>query len=158
MTFEVEPARLGRRHARHSRARLSWREDRRAVSGSRCIEHVDELTDAARRCGSINCVTADWRAASGRQHRRQLRSFRLLRQQVDPVGRRAMIVGAGRLARAVAMALADAGVTAITITSRNATAGQQLVECDSADSRPRRQRSCRLAATRSQSNPTRRCW
>ena len=39
-----------------------------------------------------------------------------------------MIIGAGRLARAIAIALADAGVTAITVASRKETAGQQLVE------------------------------
>jgi shikimate dehydrogenase len=37
-----------------------------------------------------------------------------------------MVIGAGRLARAVALALAEAGIAGVTIVSRNATAGEQL--------------------------------
>jgi shikimate dehydrogenase len=52
----------------------------------------------------------------------------LIRQHTNPVGRRAVIIGAGRLARAVAIALADAGIAAITVASRKEEAGKQLVE------------------------------
>ena len=38
-----------------------------------------------------------------------------------------MILGAGRMARAIAIALVDVGVTAITVASRKETAGQELV-------------------------------
>ena len=39
-----------------------------------------------------------------------------------------MVIGSGRLARALALALAEAGMTDITVASRNAASGQQLVE------------------------------
>jgi shikimate dehydrogenase len=90
-------------------------------------EHVDGLTELARKCGSINCITAtddrlvgDNTEASG--------FIALVRQQFDPVGRGVTILGAGRIAQVIALALADAGATPITIASRNASTGQQLVE------------------------------
>jgi shikimate dehydrogenase len=39
-----------------------------------------------------------------------------------------MVLGAGRLARVISVALADAGVAAITVASRNESAGQQLAK------------------------------
>jgi shikimate dehydrogenase len=52
----------------------------------------------------------------------------LARRQAKLVGRRAMVIGAGRLARAIAVALAEAGVAEITVASRSAERGQRLVE------------------------------
>ena len=42
-----------------------------------------------------------------------------------------MIVGAGRLARAIAVALADAGVSAITVVSRNGRLGPNSLSSSS---------------------------
>jgi shikimate dehydrogenase len=125
MTFEVEPAQLGD-----------------AMRGIRALgfhgvkvgepfhvpvmEHLDDLSDVARRCGSVNCVTADGDRLKG-DNTEGTALAELVRQQVDPVGKRAMIIGAGRLARAAAIALADAGITAISVASRKETAGQELV-------------------------------
>jgi shikimate dehydrogenase len=91
------------------------------------IEHVDELTDAAKKCGSVNCVTERGERFVG-DNTEGAALVELVRQQITPAGRRAMVLGAGRLARAVALALAEAGTGGMTVVSRNATAGQQLVE------------------------------
>jgi shikimate dehydrogenase len=126
MTFEVEPERLG--DAMRGIRALGFHgvkigEPFQAV----VAEHVDELTDAAQKSGSINCITmVDGRLIGDNT---EAAAFAMLvRQQFDPVGRSATIIGAGRLARVIAMALAAAGSTPITIASRNATDGQQLVE------------------------------
>lgn len=126
MTFEVEAKQLG--DAMRGIRALGFRgvkigEPFQATA----LEHVDELTDAARKCGSINCITAMGERLVG-DNTECAALIALVRQNVDPVGRRAMVIGAGRMARAVAMALAEAGSTPITITSRNPTLGQQLVE------------------------------
>lgn len=91
------------------------------------IEHVDELTEAARRCGSVNCVTEIGEKYVG-DNTEGAALVELVRQQITPAGRRAVVIGSGRLARALALALAEAGITGLTIVSRNASTGQQLAE------------------------------
>jgi shikimate dehydrogenase len=126
MTFEVEPERLGDA-MRGIRALGFMGVKIGELFHESVIEHVDELTELARRCGSVNCITARGERLVGNNTEGPA-LVELLRQQVNPLGRRAMIVGTGRLARAIAVALADAGISAITVVSRNAAAGQQLVE------------------------------
>jgi shikimate dehydrogenase len=91
------------------------------------FEHVDELTDAARKCGSINCVTEQRERFVG-DNTEGAALVELVRQQITPTGRRVMVIGSGRLARAIALALAEAGLSGMTIVSRNATTGQQLAD------------------------------
>jgi shikimate dehydrogenase len=91
------------------------------------IEHVDELTDVAKKCGSVNCVTEQRERYVG-DNTEGAALLELVRQQITPAGRRAIIIGSGRLARAIALPLAEAGITGMTIVSRNATTGQQLVQ------------------------------
>jgi len=91
------------------------------------IQHVDELTEAARRCGSVNCVLEQRERFIG-DNTEGTALVELVRQQITPTGRRAMVIGAGRLARTIALALAEAGVSGMTIVSRNVSAGQQLVD------------------------------
>jgi shikimate dehydrogenase len=93
----------------------------------RVIEHLDELTETARRCNSVNCVAAAGERFVG-DNTEGTAFVELVRQQINPVGRRATVVGSGRLARAIALALGDAGMTSFSVVSRNAAAGQQLVE------------------------------
>jgi shikimate dehydrogenase len=90
-------------------------------------EHVDELTELAQKCGSINCITANGDRLVG-DNTEASGFIALVRQQFDPVGRGVTILGAGRIARVIALSLAEAGATPIMVASRNATAGQQLVE------------------------------
>jgi shikimate dehydrogenase len=91
------------------------------------FEHVDELTEAARRCGSVNCVTERGERFVG-DNTEGSAFVELVRQQITPTGRRALVIGSGRLARALTLALVEAGIAGVTIASRNATTGEQLVE------------------------------
>jgi shikimate dehydrogenase len=126
MTFEVEPPQLG--DAMRGIRALGFHGVKVGEPfQASVVEHVDELTDAARKCGSINCITAMGERLVG-DNTEGAAVVSLVRQHLDPTGNRAVIVGAGRVAAAIATALAGAGVTAITVTSRNATAGQQLTE------------------------------
>lgn len=126
MTFEVEPDRLG--DAMRGIRALGFHGVKVGEPFQEAmIEHLDKLSDTARRCGSVNCVTAESDHLLG-DNTEGAALAELVRQHVDPVGKRATILGAGRLARTAAIALADAGIAAITIASRKEAAGQQLVE------------------------------
>jgi shikimate dehydrogenase len=126
MTFEIEPERLG--DAMRGIRALGFHGVKIGEPlHASVIEHVDELTDAARRVGSINCITA----ADGKlvgDNTEGAAVLALVRKQFDPAGKKVLIIGAGRLARVIALELAAAGTSAITLTSRNPTCGQQLVE------------------------------
>jgi shikimate dehydrogenase len=90
------------------------------------LQFLDELTEPARLCGSVNCVTAsDERLVGDNTEGTAL--VDLVREQVDLTGRQAMIVGAGRVARAIAVALGQAGVASITVACRSQEAGQRVV-------------------------------
>jgi shikimate dehydrogenase len=91
------------------------------------IEHLDELTEAAKRCGSVNCVTVKGERLIG-DNTEGAALVDLVKQQISLNGKRAMVMGAGRVARAIALALAETGMNGVTIVSRNVTAGEKLVE------------------------------
>jgi shikimate dehydrogenase len=124
MTFEVEPAQLG--DAMRGIRALGFHGVKVGEPfNETVIEHLDEVSDVARRCGSVNCVTANGERLVG-DNTEGAALVELLQQHINSVGRRAVILGAGRVARAIAIALVDAGVTAITVASRKETAGQEL--------------------------------
>jgi shikimate dehydrogenase len=125
MTFEVEPAQLG--DAMRGIRALGFHGVKIGEPfNETVIEHLDEVSDVARRCGSVNCVSANGEQLVG-DNTEGAALVELLQQHINPVGRHAVILGAGRVARAIAIALVDAGVTAITVASRKETAGQELV-------------------------------
>jgi shikimate dehydrogenase len=126
MTFEVEPAQLG--DAMRGIRALGFHGVKVGEPFNEAvIELLDDVSDVARRCGSVNCVSAKGERLVG-DNTEGAALVELLQQHINPVGRRAVILGAGRVARAMAIALVDAGITAITIASRKEAAGQQLVE------------------------------
>lgn len=125
MTFEVEPAQLG--DAMRGIRALGFHGVKIGEPfNEKVIEYLDEVSDVARRCGSVNCVTANGERLVG-DNTEGAALVELLQQHITPVGRRAVILGAGRVARAIAIAFVDAGVTAITVASRKEMAGQELV-------------------------------
>jgi shikimate dehydrogenase len=126
MTFEVEPARFG--DAMRGIRALGFRGVKIAEPFEEAvIEHLDELSDRARRCGSVNSITAHGERLIG-DNTEGTALVALIGRHVNPRGVSVMIFGAGRLARAIAVALAEAGVAAITVASRNEAAGKRLVE------------------------------
>jgi shikimate dehydrogenase len=126
MTFEVEPTQLG--DAMRGIRALGFHGVKVGEPFNETVlEHLDELSDIARRCGSVNSVTANDERLVG-DNTEGAALVELLQQHIIPTGRRAVILGAGRIARAIAVALVDAGVTSITVASRKEDAGQKLVE------------------------------
>ncbi len=126
MTFEVEPDRLG--DAMRGIRALGFHGVKIGEPFHRpVIDHLDELSDFARRCGSVNCITADGDRLVG-DNTEGPALVELVRQQVNPVGKRAMIIGTGRLARAFAVALAEAGFSALTVAGRKTEAAKQLAD------------------------------
>jgi shikimate dehydrogenase len=126
MTFEVAPDQLG--DAMRGIRALGFHGLKVGEPfNETVIEHLDELSDVARRCGSVNCVTAKGERLVG-DNTEGAALVELLQQHINPVGRRSVILGAGRLARAIAIALVDAGMASITVASRKEDVGQKLVE------------------------------
>jgi shikimate dehydrogenase len=126
MTFEVEPPQLG--DAIRGIRALGFRGVKIADPFQESvIEYLDELTDRAKRCGSVNVITADGPRLVG-DNTEGAALVELVRRHVNPTGVTAMIIGAGRLARTIAVALAEAGAAAITVVSRSEPAGKRLVE------------------------------
>jgi shikimate dehydrogenase len=125
MSFEVEPAQLG--DAMRGIRALGFRGVKIAEPHQQTVlEFLDDLTDRARLCGSVNCVTSDGARLLG-DNTEGLALVDLVREQANLTGSRAMVLGSGRLARAIATALAQNGFAAITIVSRSPESGRQLV-------------------------------
>jgi shikimate dehydrogenase len=125
MTFEVDPERLG--DAMRGVRALGFHGVKIGEPFHETVlGHVDELTDRAKRAGSVNSLTADGERLVG-DNTEGAALVELAREHVKLSGQRAMVIGAGRLARVIATALIDAGA-AVTIASRSSEAGQRLVE------------------------------
>jgi shikimate dehydrogenase len=126
LTFEVEPERLG--DAMRGVRALGFRGARIDEPFQEAVvEHLDQLTERAKKCGSVNCVLLEGDLLVG-DNTEGAALVELLRKHANPANRRVMLVGAGRLARAIAIALAEAGTGEIVIASRSAKRGQRLAE------------------------------
>jgi shikimate dehydrogenase len=89
------------------------------------IPLLDDLTEAARLMGAVNC----WK----RQEDRLLGDntdgkgfLQSLRTLVEPAGKRFVLLGAGGAARAIAVELGLAGAAEIVVVNRSAERGQEL--------------------------------
>ncbi len=126
MTFEVEPAQLG--DAIRGIRALGFRGVKVAEPFQESVvEFLDGLSERARRCGSVNAINVSGQELTG-DNTEGAALIDLMRPYVNPMGVSAMIVGAGRLARAIAAALVEAGVGAIAVVNRSEAHGQRLVE------------------------------
>ena len=90
------------------------------------IEHLDQLTDAARLIGAVNCVAIRDGELIGENT--DGKGFLASLQTVtDPVGKKVLVLGAGGAARAIAIELGLAGAAYITVANRN-DRGAELAE------------------------------
>ena len=119
----------------------------------------DELTPAATRIGAVNVVhrTPDGRLVGGMLDGDGFVAG-LRRAGIEPAGRSVYLAGAGGAASAIAFALAQAGVTRLTIANRSVRKGVRVVEphrpeLPAPGARRRQRRS--VAATISSSTPRR---
>lgn len=93
------------------------------------IPLVDELDELARRTGAVNTIVNRQGRLLG--HNTDVEGFlRALRQDAafEPTGRRALVAGAGGVARAVVVALIEAGAASITVINRTFSRATRLVE------------------------------
>lgn len=124
MSFEVDPKELG--DAMRGIRALGFRGVKVAEPHQvTVLEYLDELTERARLCGSVNCVTSDGARLLG-DNTEGLALVDLVRSHLDLADRKALVIGAGRLARVIAVALAQAGVSSIAVASRSPESGQRL--------------------------------
>jgi shikimate dehydrogenase len=89
------------------------------------LQYLDELSPAAELMGAVNCVNrlGDKLVGENTDGKGFVQS---LREFGDPAGKRIVILGAGGAARAIAVELALAGVSHITIVNRSAPRGEEL--------------------------------
>lgn len=88
---------------------------------------MDDLTDEARRLGAVNFVR---RNADGTLKGHNIDGAGFVRGLHDngfsPAGKRALVVGTGGVGRAIAFALAEAGVTELLIANRTRNKAEDL--------------------------------
>jgi shikimate dehydrogenase len=90
------------------------------------IEHLDGLTDAARKIEAVNCLF--WRDGRLFGENTDGKGFvASLRELCDPAGMRIVILGAGGAARAIGVELALAGASEITVVNRDHRRGEELL-------------------------------
>jgi shikimate dehydrogenase len=89
------------------------------------IDHLDEVAESARLIGAVNCVvrTGDRWIGENTDGQGFLASLRTVR---DPTGQRAMILGAGGAARAIAVELALAGAAEIWVVNRSLAKAEEI--------------------------------
>ncbi len=93
------------------------------------IPLLDDVDDLSRRVGAVNTIVNHEGRLRG--HNTDVEGFlRALREDgaFDPAGCRALIAGAGGAARAVTVALIDAGAAAVTVINRTLSRASRLVE------------------------------
>jgi len=82
---------------------------------------VDDVTEVARRLGVVNCVTRrDGVLVGDSTDGEGLLAALWRAQSFDPGTKRCLVIGAGGAARAVTLALADAGAAEVVVVNRTA--------------------------------------
>ena len=97
---------------------------------------VDRLSPVARRLGAVNCVRWDGDELVG-ENTDGAGFLRSLAEDAgfDPSGRRCLVVGAGGAARAVVLALAEAGALEVGVLNRSADRAREAAELAGAGGR-----------------------
>ena len=125
LTFEVGPENLG--DAVRGLRALGFR-------GAHCgdphkqavLPLLDRTTDVAAMVGVVNLIFREDSALVG-ENTEGKGVVETIRAALDPAGRQIVLLGAGRLARAVAVELAAAGVAGITFVNRTEARAGELV-------------------------------
>lgn len=91
------------------------------------IPYLDRLGQSASLMEAVNCVVVDGEELVG-ENTDGKGFLKSLREVTDPIGKRVTILGAGGASRAIAVEIALAGASRITIVNRQAQRGRLLVE------------------------------
>jgi shikimate dehydrogenase len=123
---EVPPDQLGNA-VRGARA-MGWRGFNCSIPHKvAVIAHLDGLGTSARIIGAVNTVVRRGAQLIGENTDGQ-GFVQAMRAVADPLGKRAVVFGAGGAARAVAVELALAGAAHITVVNRGRARGEELVD------------------------------
>ena len=91
------------------------------------LEYLDDLSEAARFMGAVNCVhVVDGKLIGENTDGKGF--VQSLNEVIDAAGQQVVILGAGGAARAIAVELGLAGVTNLTIVNRTESRGQELAD------------------------------
>jgi len=91
------------------------------------IAHLDRVSDQASLIGAVNCVVREDDALVGYNNEGQ-GMLQALRRCIDPAGKRVVILGAGHIARAIAVELAAAKASELIVVNRTVGRANELVE------------------------------
>ena len=124
LTFEVPPEELG--DAVRGLRALGFR-------GAHCahphqqavVALLDRTTDAAAMIGAVNLIFREGNALVG-ENTEGKGVVQAIRATLDPAGKHVVLLGAGHIARAVAVELAAAGVASLTIVNRTESRAAEL--------------------------------
>ncbi len=124
LTLEVSPAQLGDA-TRGARAMNFLGGNITMPHKVAVIEYLDELSQAARLMGAVNCIhNVNGKLVGENTDGKGF--LESLRGVIDPAGKRVVLLGAGGAARAIAVELALAQVGQLTIVNRNVTKAEEL--------------------------------
>lgn len=94
---------------------------------SAAVSQLDELSPTAQRAGAVNCVVhRDGKLIGENTVGRAF--VAALRPQLDPLGKRCVLLGAGTTARAIALELAQHGIAELIVVNRTPERAAALVE------------------------------
>jgi shikimate dehydrogenase len=124
LTFEVQPDELG--DAVRGLRALGFR-------GAHCahpheqavVALLDRTTDAAAMIGAVNLIFREENSLVG-ENTEGKGVVQAIRDTLDPTGKNVVLLGAGHIARAVAVELAAAGVAGLTIVNRTESRAAEL--------------------------------
>lgn len=90
-------------------------------------EHLDSLARVAELTGVVNCIVRRDDRLVGENTEGQA-FLEVLRRSVDPAGKRIVLLGAGEMARPIAVELALAGAAEIRVVAHDEPAANELVD------------------------------
>jgi shikimate dehydrogenase len=88
---------------------------------------LDRTDEVARHTGAVSCILREGHALIG-ENTDGRGLMESLRRRVDPAGKRVVLLGAGRMARAIGVELALAKAAEIVVVDRTESRGRALVE------------------------------
>lgn len=127
LPFEVKPERLG--SAIEGLSGLNMVGVNITVPHKeRVVEYLDELSDEARHLGAVNTIKLDGERLIGYNTDGEgfIKSLKLEGGCASPKGKNILLLGAGGVAKAVAISLASHGAARITIANRTLERAEEL--------------------------------
>lgn len=91
------------------------------------IQHLDGLGESAAIMGAVNCIVRRGQQYIG-ENTDGKGFLQSLVEQIDPAGKKLVLLGAGGAARAIGVETALAGMREIVVVNRSPARGQQLAE------------------------------